>query len=126
MVGNAGDRTNPPGTASSGKLDSWKEIAAYLKRDVRTVQRWEEHEGLPVRRHIHQKTGSVYAYKAEIDSWWKRDHAAPQHHEITVALHDQPLASRKIIRSLAVLPLENLSGDPEQEYFADGMTEALI
>jgi serine/threonine-protein kinase len=30
------------------------------------------------------------------------------------------------IRRLAVLPLENLSGDPEQEYFADGMTEALI
>jgi len=30
------------------------------------------------------------------------------------------------IRSLAVLPLENLSRDPEQEYFADGMTEALI
>ncbi len=32
----------------------------------------------------------------------------------------------KPIRSLAVLPLENLSGDPEQDYFADGMTEALI
>lgn len=30
------------------------------------------------------------------------------------------------IRSVAVLPLENLSGDPEQEYFADGLTEALI
>ena len=30
------------------------------------------------------------------------------------------------IRSIAVLPLDNLSGDPEQEYFADGMTEALI
>jgi TolB-like protein len=30
------------------------------------------------------------------------------------------------IRSIAVLPLENLSGDPEQEYFADGMTETLI
>jgi serine/threonine protein kinase/tetratricopeptide (TPR) repeat protein len=30
------------------------------------------------------------------------------------------------IRSLAVLPLENLSGDPAQEYFADGMTDALI
>jgi TolB-like protein len=30
------------------------------------------------------------------------------------------------IQSIAVLPLENLSGDPAQEYFADGMTEALI
>jgi serine/threonine-protein kinase len=30
------------------------------------------------------------------------------------------------VRSLAVLPLENLSNDPEQEYFADGMTEALL
>ncbi len=30
------------------------------------------------------------------------------------------------IHSIAVLPLENLSGDPEQEYFADGMTDALI
>ncbi len=34
--------------------------------------------------------------------------------------------SRKPIRSVAVLPLANLSGDPEQDYFADGMTEALI
>src|SRR5207245_1000758 len=35
-------------------------------------------------------------------------------------------ADRTGIRSLAVLPLENRSGDPEQEYFADGMTDALI
>ncbi len=35
-------------------------------------------------------------------------------------------ADRVRIESLAVLPLENLSDDPEQEYFADGMTEALI
>ena len=33
---------------------------------------------------------------------------------------------RSTIRSLAVLPLENLSGDPEQEYFADGMTDVFI
>src|SRR5215471_13186490 len=36
----------------------------------------------------------------------------------------EPVAGN--IRSVAVLPLENLSGDPEQEYFADGLTEALI
>ena len=35
-------------------------------------------------------------------------------------------SSQPAIRSLAVLPLENLSGDSEQEYFADGMTETLI
>ncbi len=36
------------------------------------------------------------------------------------------LAVNGAIRSIAVLPLENLSGDPAQDYFADGMTEALI
>jgi TolB-like protein len=35
-------------------------------------------------------------------------------------------AKRPEIRSIAVLPLQNLSGDPTQEYFVDGMTEALI
>jgi DNA-binding beta-propeller fold protein YncE len=51
------------------RLDSWKEIAAYLKRDVRTVQRWEAFEGLPVHRHQHKKRGSVYALAAELDAW---------------------------------------------------------
>src|SRR4029450_679523 len=52
------------------RFDSWKEIAAYLKRSVRTVTRWEREEGLPVHRHLHGKLGSVYAYKAELDAWW--------------------------------------------------------
>src|SRR5260370_15031410 len=52
-------------------LDSWKEIAAYLEREVRTVQRWEKKEGLPVHRQIHEKLGTVYAYKSEIDVWWR-------------------------------------------------------
>src|SRR5258708_35254313 len=51
------------------RLDSWKEIAAYLKRDERTVRRWEK-EGLPVRRKVHKKQASVFAYKAEIEAWW--------------------------------------------------------
>src|SRR3954464_7097117 len=51
------------------RLDSWKEIAAYLHRDVTTVQRWEKREGMPVHRHLHGRMGSVYAYRADLDAW---------------------------------------------------------
>ena len=51
------------------RLDSWKEIAAYLKRDVKTVQRWEKREGMPVHRHVHDRIGSVYAFRTELDAW---------------------------------------------------------
>ena len=53
------------------RLRSWKEIAVYLRREVRTVQRWEKQEGLPVHRHVHNKLSSVYAEKAELEAWWK-------------------------------------------------------
>lgn len=53
------------------RLESWKAIAAYLGRDVRTAKRWEVHEGLPVRRHQHLTRGSVYAYPREMDLWRK-------------------------------------------------------
>lgn len=56
---------------AGGRLDSWKEIAAYLKRDIRTVQRWEKLEDLPVHRHQHQKRGSAFAYPLELDAWWQ-------------------------------------------------------
>ena len=55
---------------SDDRLESWKEIAAYLRRGVRTVQRWEREEGLPVHRHLHDKLGTVYAYRSELDAWW--------------------------------------------------------
>ena len=51
------------------RLDSWKEIAAYLNRDVTTVQRWEKREGMPIHRHVHEKRGSVYALTNELDGW---------------------------------------------------------
>jgi TolB-like protein/Tfp pilus assembly protein PilF len=50
-------------------LDSWKEIAAHVNRDVSTVQRWEKREGMPVHRHVHDKRGSVHAYRSELDAW---------------------------------------------------------
>ncbi len=63
-----------PGTPPSvdpqeDRLDSWKEIAAYLSRDVTTAQRWEKREGMPVHRHLHDRMGSVYASRAELDAW---------------------------------------------------------
>jgi TolB-like protein len=148
-------------------LDSWKEIARYLKRDVSTVQRWEKREGMPVYRHAHDKRGSVYAYSSELDAWLQgrkplleeeeKEYRAETPEEadadrgpngtawahrwlavcgitllVLVAVTYVTTrsraggATRSKIKSLAVLPLKNLSGDPAQDYFADGMTEAII
>lgn len=59
----------PEVTADNEILDSWKEIAVFLRRGVRTVQRWENTEGLPVRRHGHLNRGSVYALRSDIVLW---------------------------------------------------------
>ena len=61
--------TLPPTQLPGDRLDSWKEIAAYLNRDVTTAQRWEKREGMPVHRHLHDKVGSVFASRAELDTW---------------------------------------------------------
>lgn len=145
----------PQSDASSReRLDSWKEIAAYLKCSERTVRRWEA-EGLPVHRHTHKTKAGIYAYKGEIDAWWQQDGgrleqarvASPEHVPIRswrrqafvlVALvlvvaglfaitrgRSLWLGSSAPVRTLAVLPLRNLSGDPAQDYFADGVTDAL-
>jgi TolB-like protein/Flp pilus assembly protein TadD len=157
--------TPPLKNLADGRLESWKEIAAYLNRDVTTVQRWEKREGMPVRRHLHDKRGSVYAVAAELDAWRRR--RGPQADELAKADAAPPISERADpartaprfrlwiplalvvsivmlgagymalrhrpasqppapIRSLAVLPLRNLSGDPSQDYLADGFTEALI
>src|ERR1700674_4860392 len=66
------DESRPSGDepAANGRLDSWKEIAAYLRRSVRSAKRWEKEEQLPVHRHLHGKRDSVYAYRTELDGWW--------------------------------------------------------
>ena len=55
------------------QLDGWKEIARHLKRSVRSVQRWERNEKLPVRRHEHTHGVSVYAFPHEIEAWWRNE-----------------------------------------------------
>jgi tetratricopeptide (TPR) repeat protein len=57
------------------RLQSWKEIAAYFGRSVKTVQRWEARRGLPVYR-VPGRLGSVYAYDFEIAAWLNR-HETP-------------------------------------------------
>lgn len=148
------------------RLDSWKEIALYLHRDVTTVQRWEKQEGMPVHRHLHHKRGSVYALSPELDAWrlgrkvtFEQDsepalhssadgdgrQTSPPQRQRWLLLMSLPVALAVVvtlayvatrirsrdaghpqIRSLAVLPLQNLSGDPSRDYVADGMTEELI
>src|SRR6266850_4995427 len=68
----SGATPGPEGSPPPGKkLDSWGEIATYLGREVRTVQRWEGTEDLPVHRHEHKKKSTVYAYTGELDAWIK-------------------------------------------------------
>lgn len=59
------------GRSPEDRLDSWKEIAAYLGRGIRTVQRWERQEGLSVDRLAHDMRGSVYAQRDELTAWWE-------------------------------------------------------
>lgn len=101
------------------RLNSWKEIASHFQRDVRTVQRWEKEEGLPVHRKVHSKLSSIFAYESELDGWWDRGHTFE-------GMVLEPHAENLQRPMLVVLPLRNLSGDPEQEYFSDGFSEELI
>src|ERR1700729_4023817 len=148
----------PPEKPPEKRLDSWKEIAVYLNRDVTTVQRWEKREGMPVHRHVHDKRGSVYAIPEELDAWvlsrntrldepekepeTRTPLPTPGDQQTTVERGPRrwlalaailclclaaagwlcPLhraSGRPKIRSLAVLPLRRLSGDPRQDYLAE-------
>jgi TolB-like protein/cytochrome c-type biogenesis protein CcmH/NrfG len=103
--------------ARDERLDSWKEIATYLKRGVRTVQRWESEAGLPVHRLQHEKLGSVYAWGSELEAWWKSrgsqlDKRAGEDYASTLAI--------------AVLPFADLSQEKDQQYFCEGIAEEII
>ena len=89
------------------RLGSWKAIAAYLKRDVSTVQRWEKSERMPVHRHLHEKRGSVYASRAELDAWWasRALHLEGQSVVPTAEAHDAPVVASPDRRWWLLVPL---------------------
>jgi hypothetical protein len=74
------------------RLNSWKEIAVYLDRGVRTVQRWEQELGLPVYRIAKNDRGPVFAYCHEIDRWLEACAKNPQLSRVIA----QPALARQI------------------------------
>ena len=60
------------GNGSNGDgapLNGWKDIAAYLGRSIRCVQRYERELGLPVHRIKSAEGQTVYAHRQEVDAW---------------------------------------------------------
>ncbi|MEW5980509.1 MAG: hypothetical protein AB1898_32385 [Acidobacteriota bacterium] len=91
-------------------MESWKGIAAHLGRDVRTVQRWEKQEGLPVHRHIHNKLSSVYAYSEELNTWWCNRRRELEVEQSSSDLTQSRSRGFKLPAGLLFLVLSGLSG----------------
>ena len=125
------------------RLESWKKIAAYLKRDVRTVKRWEQANGQPVQHQTRAQRALPYAYKSELDAW--RTRGMPAEPEPTPRRHIYIRVGLTLLlivgvfaltfwlgaraaphRSVAVLPFVDLSEHMANEEFADGLSEELI
>ncbi|MBL8231943.1 MAG: hypothetical protein JNL98_25830 [Bryobacterales bacterium] len=123
-------------------LNSWKEIAAYLRTSVRTVQRWERSEGLPVRRHSHGNGGTVWANSEDLDQWLSgrsrpaealpARRRAPALWLILAAILAAAtlmfwlaVPSGGAITTLAVLPFATEGSDPNAEYLGEGLAESL-
>jgi tetratricopeptide (TPR) repeat protein/TolB-like protein len=104
------------------RLDSWKEIASYLRREVRTVQLWEKREGLPVHRHFHKRLGSVYALRSEVEIWKRRVSGTGGAQEI------KPAAPSKVanLTTIHVLPLANATVNGERRRISDAIASQTI
>jgi tetratricopeptide (TPR) repeat protein/TolB-like protein len=135
-------------------LDSWKQISAYVGRDVRTCQRYEQELGLPVHRLDESAKARVFAYEDEIDSWREKklheaDSGAPRFRSrvrsnpmlfaipvFLVAAFGAFLAWRFSTGarglgagarpSIAILPLENTDGEAGLESWREGIPRLLV
>lgn len=105
--------------APSDALDSWKEIGAYLNRDIRTAMRWEQSRGLPVHR-LPGGSG-VYGSRSEIDAWRKSGGI-----RVVDRQEQPPVSGPPTGPSVAVLPFANLTDEKESEYFGDGLADEIL
>jgi len=133
------------------RLESWKAIAAYLRRTERTARRWEHHEGLPVHRLSHHDRSSVYAFKSELDAW-----RAARTTDLPNGEADTPRSNRRLslalvaslvavvavlggylwwrasvppaaeVPTLAVLPFTIDSDDAETEHLGGAIARSLV
>jgi tetratricopeptide (TPR) repeat protein len=134
-------------------LDSWKAIAAHLRRDVRTCRRWEKELGLPVHRLDDSPKARVFAYADEIDRWMQEKTREREAGEIPAGkgLLKQVLPASAVAvllalagfiiwryvilpsssassgrPTIAVLDFENISKDRSLDDWMDGLPELLI
>lgn len=108
------------GQSQTDRLESWKAIARYIGRSVRTARRWEAEEGMPVHRQMHKAQGTVYAIRDELDRW-RDGRAVP-----TRGMVESLAPARRKVGSVVVLPFIYLGHDPTRAYIADGCTEEII
>jgi len=80
---NSGEEARSPVDPAEDRLDSWKEIAAYTRRGIRTVQRWERDSALPVHRLNRDRRSVVFAFRSEINEWWAAQSNAAREDEIS-------------------------------------------
>jgi hypothetical protein len=91
------------GTHTSGVLNSWKEIAAYLDRGVRTVQRWESNLQLPVHRPQGKNRSAVLAFRDELDDWLRRTPSRLETNETFNRLFEVACSLQNLAHRLASL-----------------------
>ncbi len=125
------------------RLDSWKEVASFFRREVRTVQLWEKSEGLPVRRQHHKKLGSVYAYRRELEAWWTARSSIQSGSGRTADLLGPPAPTRRANEAaqcpdaepgkILVLPFDVVHSPADRglhqqhvERFADGLRSDVV
>jgi len=118
-------------------LESWKEISAYLNRNIRTCQYWEKKHDLPIHRLEDSPKARVFAYKKELDRWMQEKlHGVEKKNKIPaifvfvflffaiifvitffVFRKDKAAPPSSIKPSVVIMPFDNDSRDENLEYF---------